>query len=98
MRTRKSVLSADQHTELRNRTYSASFKLTGYWDLYEVEPLFNVPACVLFAKQSVDRGDVSDKLPCVQWEGKLPQRDLPWAIKQRAGIRAAFATGDTPFS
>ncbi|MGA7630227.1 MAG: N-6 DNA methylase, partial [Terriglobales bacterium] len=44
----RGVLSADQHQNLIQRKYdsAARFRLTGYWDLWDVMPLFNVPACV----------------------------------------------------
>jgi len=76
----RSILSADQHTKLRTRKYNASFRLVSYWDLLDVEPLFSVPSCVLFIRKDSDRGDVSDRLPAVEWHGKLPARDVPWKI------------------
>jgi type I restriction-modification system DNA methylase subunit len=86
----RSILSADQHTKLRTRTYNAEFRIQSYWDLYEVHPLFNVPACVLFIKRSKDRGDVSDKVPAVEWEGKLPGRDIPWPEAQNHLARTSL--------
>lgn len=74
----RSVLSADQHVQLRTRAYSAPFRLTGYWDLLGVTPLFNVPACVLFANRQNVRGQMTDVLPVLEWEGKLEERDIPW--------------------
>jgi type I restriction-modification system DNA methylase subunit len=76
----RSVLSADQHQNLILRKYSseARFKLTGYWDLWDVVPLFNVPACVLFAKRDPLAGNPKDKLPVKEWRGKLPGRDVSW--------------------
>jgi type I restriction-modification system DNA methylase subunit len=76
----RSVLSADQHQNLILRKYSseARFRLTGYWDLWNVLPLFNVPACVLFAKRDPLAGSPKDKLPVKEWHGKLPGRDVPW--------------------
>ncbi len=79
----RSILSADQHTKLRTRKYNAYFRISSYWDLYDVSPLFNVPACVLFIEQSKSRGDVSDKVPAIEWEGKLPARDIPWAVAEK---------------
>jgi hypothetical protein len=76
----RSVLSADQHVNLRTRSHAAPFRLTAYWDLREVTPLFNVPACVLFAQQSKSRGSMSDALPVKEWQGRLPRRDVAWAV------------------
>jgi type I restriction-modification system DNA methylase subunit len=78
----RGVLSADQHRNLIERKYSsdAKLKLTGYWDLWDVVPLFNVPACVLFAKRDPSRGSPKDKLPVLEWAGKLPGRDVAWEV------------------
>jgi hypothetical protein len=75
----RSILNADQHQNLIARKYSAKFKLTGYWDLRHVRPLFNVPSCVLFAEQSLRPGNIKDVLPVLEWKGALSGRDLPWA-------------------
>ncbi|HEY2392744.1 MAG TPA: N-6 DNA methylase [Candidatus Angelobacter sp.] len=81
----RGVLSADQHQNLIQRKYSseARFRLSGYWDLWEVEPLFNVPACVLFAKREVTPGNAWEKLPVLEWSGKLPGRDVNWEIAKK---------------
>jgi type I restriction-modification system DNA methylase subunit len=78
----RAVLNADQHQNLILRRYStdAKLRLTGYWDLWDVEPLFNVPACVLFAKRDTSPGTPRDKLPVLEWAGKLPGRDVNWEI------------------
>jgi len=76
----RGVLSSDQHQNLIRRKYSsaARFRLTGYWDLWDVLPLFNVPACVLFAKRDTSIGSPKDKLPVLEWNGNLPERDIAW--------------------
>ncbi|HXT74207.1 MAG TPA: N-6 DNA methylase [Candidatus Angelobacter sp.] len=76
----RSVLSADQHQNLIRRDYESPFRLTGYWDLWDVAPLFNVPACVLFAKQDKSRGAPTDALPVQTWSGTLPDRNVPWHV------------------
>ncbi len=80
----RAVLSADQHQNLIQRKYdnAARFRLTGYWDLWDVTPLFNVPACVLFAKRDTLLGSSKDKLPVIEWVGKLPGRDLGWDVAE----------------
>ncbi|MBS1767903.1 MAG: SAM-dependent DNA methyltransferase, partial [Acidobacteria bacterium] len=82
----RSVLNADQHQNLIERKYSpdAKFRLTGYWDLRRVQPLFEVPSCVLFADFSANPGDPSDKVKVLEWEGKLPVRDLSWARAEKS--------------
>src|SRR5271157_449580 len=102
----RSILTADQHQNLIQRKYKADFRLSGYWDLWDVAPLFNVPSCVLFAEQSLRHGSVKDSIPAEIWQGRLPGRDLPWVkvadsfsiIKAKArviwlGNRSALSTG-----
>jgi hypothetical protein len=74
----RSILTADQHQNLIQRKYSANFRLSGYWDLWDVAPLFNVPSCVLFAEQSLRHGTDRDSIPAEIWQGHLAGRDLPW--------------------
>lgn len=103
----RAILNADQHQNLILRKYSISTKLrlTGYWDLWDVEPLFNVPACVLFANRDTNTGSSKDTMAVQEWHGKLPSRDVPWdtaKVKLTAtpkvgrviylGTRAAFST------
>lgn len=78
----RGVLNADQHQNLILRKYStdAKLKLTGYWDLWDVMPLFNVPACVLFAVRSTLNGTPKDVLPVLEWSGHLPARDVNWEV------------------
>jgi hypothetical protein len=104
----RAVLNADQHQNLILRKYSpdAKLRLTGYWDLWNVLPLFNVPACVLFAKRDTSLGLPTDKLPVQEWSGSLPGRDVNWdkakvRLKSESkegrviylGSRAALSTG-----
>lgn len=74
----RSVLSADQHHNLRVRSYNAPVKLYKYWDMVNVKPIFNVPSCVLFANKEEVQPKVSYSLPCMEWSGRLPVRDCSW--------------------
>ena len=48
----RSIFTADQHDGFRQGTFKrVSLTFTEAWDLEEVEPLFNVPACVLIAQK-----------------------------------------------
>lgn len=88
----RSILTTDQHQNLIQRKYSAKFRLTGYWDLWDVQPLFNVPSCVLFAEQSSNIGTAKDSIPAEIWSGQLSQRDQPWAsISGRFSVQKAQA-------
>ncbi|MGC9293543.1 MAG: N-6 DNA methylase [Acidobacteriaceae bacterium] len=88
----RSVLTADQHQNLVQRKYTAKFRLTGYWDLWDVKPLFNVPSCVLFAEQSLRPGSSKDSIPSEIWQGQLSGRDLPWdKVADRFSITKAKA-------
>lgn len=95
----RGVLSADQHQNLILRKYRApssnpkgTFRLTGYWDLVDVAPLFNVPACVLFGERAEKPGDPSDALAAALWSGNLPERNVTWPVaKQDLTARDAEA-------
>ena len=88
----RSVLTADQHQNLIQRKYAGHFRLTGYWDLWDVKPLFNVPSCVLFAEQSLRPGSAKDTIPAQIWTGQLAGRDLPWEkVADRFSIQKADA-------
>lgn len=104
----RAILNADQHQNLIERKYSldAKLKLTGYWDLFDVRPLFNVPSCVLFAKRYPGSSSPSEKLAVLEWRGQLPARDVRWEIAEPhlesdqktgrviyLGKRAALSTG-----
>lgn len=104
----RSILSADQHNNLRSRSYSwrCSFRISGYWDLKDVQPLFNVPSCVLFADHADEFGKPDDPVPAREWAGTLPSRDLSWAAASGSlssqpkeahflylGDHTAFSTG-----
>lgn len=82
----RSILSGDQHENLRLRSYSwrCRLRLSGYWDMKGVTPLFNVPACVLFAEESSDPGNANDVLPVKEWSGKLDDRDCPWPVARKS--------------
>ncbi len=78
----RSVLSADQHATFRLHTHTAPVMVTSYWDLFDVRPVFNVPACVIFAEKS-DKGRTRFTKPgytflAVEWSGRLPERYLSW--------------------
>jgi N-6 DNA Methylase len=103
----RAVLNADQHENLILRKYSPDTKLrlAGYWDLWDVSPLFNVPACVLFARRDNLVGNPREKLPVLEWQGTLPHRDVNWETAKKSltstakegrviflGSRAALST------
>lgn len=75
----RSVLSADQHANLRQRKYRAPVRIDGYWDLAEVYPVFRVPSCVLFATRGQKSlATHSLRMPAQEWTGRLPERNLSW--------------------
>jgi hypothetical protein len=81
----RSVLSADQHENLRLRNYRAPVEITDYWDLLDVAPIFNVPSCVLFAERTREppRAKISYTMPAREWSGNLTSRDETWAVAER---------------
>lgn len=68
----RSFLAADQHEPTRSGA-AHGFRLTGIWDLKDVQPLFPVPACVLFAQAwPVLRQPPAAGLPGRSWKGRVP--------------------------
>jgi hypothetical protein len=74
-----SVWRGDQHARLRNRSYKAHAEITEYWDLSEVSPLFNVPACVVFATRKFPTPSTQYSLPVQELAGRLPEKNLSLA-------------------
>lgn len=81
----RSFLSADQHHNARSGE-ARGFKLTEVWDLKDVSPLFNVPACVLMATASQAEGVDTQRQRALPrnglvgrvLHGKLPRPHMHW--------------------
>src|SRR4030095_5758863 len=97
----RSVMSADQNVNLRVRTYKAPMESYQLWDLVGVQPVFNVPTCVVFGKKTeiitsrktemFPVGNTSYSLPAVEWNGNLPSRDVSWREAEKY-LRSEQAT------
>src|SRR6266446_6919725 len=76
----RSLFSADQHDELRRRTFklNVNSRQTLFWreiwDCEPVAPLFNVPSCVLFAEK-LGKGVMRSPIPGQQLVGNLTRRN-----------------------
>ncbi len=75
----RSVFTASQHRALRQGTYTVPFVVTHLWDLADVTPLFNIPACVVFATLGLPGKSASLKSGRA-FSGHLRSRDVPWGI------------------
>ena len=74
----RSFLSADQHAATRLGT-AQGFRLTSVWDLKGVQPLFPVPACVLFAQASpVPYPLPAEGLPGRHYTGRPRRPNATW--------------------
>ena len=73
----RSVFTSDQHDSFRKASFGKSIYqigITEAWDLENVAPLFNVPACVVFGK----RPHFTQKpIPAEIVSGNLPRRNTP---------------------
>lgn len=58
----RSFFTADQHDNTRSGA-AEGFRLIEAWDLKEVSPLFNVPACVLFASATSAKTQTERAIP-----------------------------------
>jgi methylase of polypeptide subunit release factors len=71
----KSIFNADQHDGLRQGNFkTVNLSFIEIWDCEKVQPLFNVPSCVLFAKKGPN---VKFSYPVVGQilEGRLEKRN-----------------------
>jgi len=77
----RSVFSSDQHYNFRRSYFSLSLGFEEVWDLEEVEPLFNVPACVFFGKKGIETGR---SIKCHTFSGKLKRKNSSLAEAEQA--------------
>jgi len=68
----RSFFSADHHDNTRSGK-AKGLKLTDIWDLHDVQPLFRIPSCVLFAiKSNSQRSIAKTGLLGKTFSGRLP--------------------------
>jgi len=73
----RAIFTADQHDDFRRGKFtftSAKVGIEEVWDLEEVEPLFNVPACVAFGGKE-ENPEISYPLQSQTLRGTLPRRN-----------------------
>jgi hypothetical protein len=101
----RSIFSADQHDALRQGTFKGvHLTWSELWDLEGVEPLFNVPSCVLFGRKTSSlspfgevRGEIlSGRLPrrnasLLEAEAVLKVEEVQFFLNRR-GKRSFWAT------
>lgn len=68
----RSVFTSDQHYNFRRSYFSLALGFEEVWDLEQVQPLFNVPACVFFAKRGTD---TVHPLSCRVFTGRLERKN-----------------------
>ena len=86
------VLRGGQYEPFRTGSYdSARIAWDETWDLDAVEPLFPVPACVLFGRRRATATRTPDKV--LKFSGRLPMRD---ASAEMAAPRIKTVGADAP--
>lgn len=70
----RSFFSADHHDNTRSGK-AQGFKITSAWDLQQVQPLFRIPSCVLFAAKAI--ANEKRNLPAKGLSGKVLRGRLP---------------------
>lgn len=75
----RSFISAEHHDNTRaNRT--VGFQLQEVWDLKEVQPLFNVPSCVMFGTRHIAPPKITDEgLPGKSLKGRIKRHNATLA-------------------
>jgi hypothetical protein len=77
----RSLCSADQHDGLRRGSFRfindtmSRLNWTELWDCDKVEPLFNVPTCVLWGEKTTGAVPPAQTFPGEVLAGKLPQKN-----------------------
>lgn len=72
----RSFLSAAQHDNTRSGSVRG-FRLTDVWDLKGVKPLFNIPSCVLFARQAnVPKAIPAEGIPGQVFAGNIGKHNI----------------------
>lgn len=75
----RSFFSADHHDNTRSGE-AKGFKLADIWDLQNVQPLFRIPSCVLFAEKNKGTRKIpAAGLAGLSFGGKLPAHNCNWA-------------------
>jgi hypothetical protein len=76
----RSFFSADHHDNTRSGK-AKGFALTEAWDLKDVQPLFRIPSCVLFARRASSGGSFpADGLDGEVFSGHLPAHNCNLAV------------------
>ncbi len=71
----RSFFSADHHDNTRSGN-AKGFTLTAAWDLKDVQPLFRIPSCVLFAEKKLFARKISaEGLPGIAISASLPAQN-----------------------
>ncbi|MFW5872040.1 MAG: N-6 DNA methylase, partial [bacterium] len=71
----RSFFSADHHDNTRAGKASG-FRLTNIWDLIDVNPMFRIPSCVLFAEKTFNvRKMPASGVPGLMFKGRLPSHN-----------------------
>jgi len=81
----KGVFQADQHYAFREGSYkNIALGITALVDLENVEPLFNVPACLVFGRKGIET-----KYPIKGYiaKGKLPQKNATLEEAEREAFK-----------
>jgi type I restriction-modification system DNA methylase subunit len=71
----RSIFTSDQHDPFRRGDYDVQFGLTRVIDLEDVDPLFNIPACVIIGQKGIDLDYPIDKTTL---SGSLNGSNLSW--------------------
>ena len=71
----RSIFTSDQHDPFRRGNFSVQFGLTHVIDLEDVDPLFNVPACVIIGQTGINLEYPIDKTTL---SGSLDGSNLSW--------------------
>ncbi len=82
----RSLFTSNQHEAFRRGGFEPHLRFEQVWDLSAVEPLFNVPSCVVVGQKG---GPFGLPKTATTVTGKLPVRNAPYAVFE--SLRASGA-------
>lgn len=77
----RALFNATHYRLIREGAHTAHFGVEEIWDLEQVTPLFNVPACVLFVSGSRVAAGAPKRGRVLS--GRLPGGDVPWSLARQ---------------
>lgn len=74
----RGIFSSDHHANFREQKHTVQMRIEEMWDLFDVEPLFSVPSCVVVASRNDP--EIDNQFNGRVLSGKLPSQNVNWDV------------------